>query len=68
MQHPETNTSSLGPWWGREEQTESENVPLMTRTRMSHNSGIPVFEDNLVSYVNAGGNGNMSSALSVWEP
>ena len=68
MQHPKTDIGSLGPWWGRDEQTESTIVPLMTRTGVFHNSGIPAFKDNLVSYVKAGGNGNMSSALSVWEP
>ena len=32
MQRLETGTDSLDPWWGREEETESVNVPLMTGT------------------------------------
>ena len=64
MQHPMADVGSPGPWWGKEEQTESANVPQMTRNRVSHNSGIPAYEDNLVSSVQAGGNGNMSSALA----
>ena len=51
MQQPETGTSSLGPWWGEEEQTESVHVPLMIGTGVSHNFGIPASEDNPVSYV-----------------
>ena len=53
MQRLGTNTSSIGPWWGRKEQTESVNVPLMTGTRGSHNS---VSKGNLVSCVHVGGN------------
>ena len=64
MQLPKTNTGSLGPWWGKEEQTEFTNVPLMTGTGVSHNFGILAFEDNLVSNVQASGNRNMSSALA----
>ena len=63
MQHLVTGIGSPDPWWGREEQTESVNVPLMTRTGVSHNSRILATEDNLVSRVQAGGNRNMSSAL-----
>ena len=51
MQHHGTDTGSLGPWWGKEENTESVNVPLMTGTSVSHNSGIHVFEGNLISCV-----------------
>ena len=40
------------------------NVPLMIRNGVSHNSGIPASEDNPVSCVQAGGNGNKSSALA----
>ena len=58
-----TDTGSLGLWWGKEEQTESVNVPLMNGTGVSHNYGIPTFEGNLVSCVQAGGNGNMFHAL-----
>ena len=64
MQHPRINTGSLGPWWDREEQTESMNILLMTGTRVSHNSGIPTFEGNLVSCVQASDNSNMFSALA----
>ena len=63
MHRLRTNTCSLGPWWGREEQIESVKVPLMIGTGVSHNSGIPASEGNLVSSVQAGGNRNMSSAL-----
>ena len=48
MQGLGTDTVSSDPWWGKEEQTESMNVPLMTRTGVSHNSGIPASEDNPV--------------------
>ena len=51
MQHPGTDTSSLSPWWGKGEQTESVQVPLMIGTRVSHNSGIPTSKDNPVSCV-----------------
>ena len=43
-------------------------VPLMTGTEVSHNSGIPISEDNPASSVQADGNGNMSPALSSLEP
>ena len=55
---------TLGPWWGREEQTESVNLSLMIGTWVSHNSGIPVSKGNPVSCVQAGGNRNMSFALA----
>ena len=64
MQRPGTDIGSLDPWWGKEEQIASANVPLMTGTKVSHNSRIPTFEGNLASCVRAGDNGNMSSALS----
>ena len=64
MQLPRTDTGSPGPLWGKEEQTKSVNVPLMTRTRVFHNSRILVSEDNFVSFVQAGGNRNMSSVLT----
>ena len=63
MKHPGTNTVFPGPWWGREEQTASVHVPLMFGTGVSHNPGKPVSEDNPVSCVQAGDNGNMSSTL-----
>ena len=64
MQRPKTSTSSPGPLWGMEEQTESVNVPLMTEIGVSHNFGIPTSEENPVSCVQADGNINMSSALA----
>ena len=64
MQSLETDIGSLGPWWGKEEQIESANIPLMIRTGVSHNSGILVLKDNPVSSVQADGNRNMSSALA----
>ena len=51
MQHPGIGTGSPGPWWGRKEQIESVNVLLMTKTRVSQNSGILASEGNPVSYV-----------------
>ena len=65
MQHHKTDTGSLIPWWGKEKQSEFVHVPLMIGTGVPHNSGIPTSEDNPVSCVQAGGKGNMSSALSV---
>ena len=40
MQRPEIDAGSSGPWWGKDEQTEYANVPLMAKTRVSHNSRI----------------------------
>ena len=42
----------------------SECVPLMTGTEVSHDSGILASMGNLVSYVQADGNDNMSSVLT----
>ena len=64
MQCPGTDTGSPGPWWGKEEQTESVNVPLMTGTEVSHNSRIPSFKGNPISCVQAAGNGNMFPVLA----
>ena len=64
MHNLKTNTGSPSPWWGREEQTESVHIPLMTGTEVSHNSGIPASKNNPVSCVQASGNANMSSALA----
>ena len=64
MQCPSIDTGSPGPWWGKEEQIESVHVPLMIGTAVSHNSGILASEDNPVSCVQAGCNGNMSFALA----
>ena len=51
MQYLRTSTIFLGPWWGREEQTESVNVPLMTGIGVSHKSRIPASEGNPTSCV-----------------
>ena len=64
MQYLGTGTSSSRPWWGREEQIESMKVPLMTGTRVSHNSGILGSKDNPVSCVHGGGNRNMFSVMA----
>ena len=63
MQHPGIGTGSSGPHWGKKEQTMSVHVPLMTRTVMYHNPGIPVSEGNPASYVQVDGSNNMSSVL-----
>ena len=42
----------------------SVHILLLIGTMVSHNSGISASEDNFVSYVKAGGNGNMSSILA----
>ena len=39
-------------------------VPLMTRTAVSHNLGIPTFEGNSALCAHADGNKNMSSVLT----
>ena len=64
MTHPKADTYSPGPYWGDKEHTASMHVPMMTRTEVSHSLGILAFGGNLVSYVQAYGNGNMSSALT----
>ena len=63
-----TDIVSLGPWWGKGEQTTSVYVPLMTRIKVSHNTNIPAFEDNLALSVQVDGNGNMSPALVGCKP
>ena len=64
MPHPEADTCSSGPYWGEKEHTTFVHIPLMTRTKVSHSPGIPASTGNLVLYVQADGNGNMSSALT----
>ena len=56
MQLLGTDIGSLGPWWGKKEQTEYVNVPLMTGIRVLHNSRIPTSEGNPILCVQAGGN------------
>ena len=63
MHHLGTDIGSLGPCQHEEEQIVSVHVLLMTRTVMSHNSGILASEGNSVSFVQADDNRNMSSAL-----
>ena len=48
---------------GKKEHTTSVHVPVMTRTEVSCNPRIPASTGNLVSYVQANDNGNMSSVL-----
>ena len=64
MQHLETDTSSLGPWWGKEEKTMFVHVPLMIGTGVFHNLRILASEDNPASCDQASSNGNMSSSLA----
>ena len=70
MQYPETSTGPLGPHWSEKEQIVFTLVPLMSGTKVSHNHGIPASAGNLnlVSYIRADGNGNMSSVLTNWKP
>ena len=58
-----TGIVSHGPWWGKEEQTASVYIPLMTGTEVSHNS-----EDNPTSCVHADGSGNMSPPQAGCKP
>ena len=64
MLHPEADTCSPGPYWGKKEYNASMHVPLMIGTEVSHSPRIPTSTSNLVSYVQADGNGNMSLALT----
>ena len=64
MPHSEADTGSSGPHWGKKEHTASVCIPLMTGTEMSYSPGIPASKGNPVSYVQADGNGNMSSILN----
>ena len=64
MSHSEADTGSSGPCWAEKEHTASVHVSLMTGTEVSRSPGIPASADNLVSYVWADGNGNMSSVLT----
>ena len=68
MQHFGIEIGSLGPCWAKVEQTASAHIPLTTGAVVSHNSGILAFSSNPASYVNADGNGNMSSVIAGQEP
>ena len=62
MQCPATDIVSPGPWWGKDKQTASMHVPLMIGAEVSHNFGIPAFEDNPALGVQADGNSNIFPA------
>ena len=64
--HPETDTCSPGPCWGKEEHTESAHVSLMIRTLVSLDPETPVSEDSFASCFPADGSGNMSSSQPDW--
>ena len=64
MPNSEADTGSSGPCWGKKKHTAFVHVPLMTRTVSSQNLGILASEGNPASYVQADGNGNMSSVLT----
>ena len=63
-----TDTVSPSPWWGKEEQSTSVYIPLMSGTKVSHNSRILASKDNPTLGVQADGNRNISPALFGLEP
>ena len=66
VSHPETDTCSLGPCWGKEEHTDSAHVPLMIGTVVSLDPGTPIFADSFASCVPTDGSGNISSVQLDW--
>ena len=64
MQNLETDTGSPSPYRDKENPIVSVHIPLMTRTAMSHNLEILVFEGNFVSCVQADASRNMSLAMA----
>ena len=62
VSHPKTDTSSLGPCWGKVEHTKSAHVPLMIGTVVSPDPETLVSADSSASCVLVDGSGNMSSA------
>ena len=64
MQHPRTDTGSSGPHSGKKEHIASVHVPPMNGTEVSCSPGILASAGNLVLYVRAIENGNMSSVLT----
>ena len=66
VSHPETDTCSPGPCWGKEEHIESAHVPLMIGTVASPDPETPVSEGSFTSCVLADGSGNMSSSQPDW--
>ena len=66
VSHPETDTCSPGPCWGKEEHTESAQVPLMIEIVASLDPKTLVSEDSSASCVPVDGSGNMSSSQPDW--
>ena len=66
VSHPETDTCSPGPFWGKEEHTESGHIPLMIGIVVSPDPETLVFGDIVASCVSADGSGNMSSVQPDW--
>ena len=66
VSHPETDTCSPVPCWGKEEYTESAYVLLMIGTVVSLDLETPISEDSSVLCVPVDGSGNMSSAQLDW--
>ena len=64
--HPETDTCSPGPCWGKEEHTEFAHVLLMIGTVVSLDPETPISVNSSASCVPADGSGNMSSAKPDW--
>ena len=64
MQHPGIDTGSSGPCRSKKKHIAFVHVALMARTEVSRSLGILTSEGNPASYVQAGGNGNMSSILT----
>ena len=64
MQHPGTDTGPSSPYWGEKEQIVSVLIPPIIGTKVSRIPRILASVGNLVSHVQADGNGNMSSVLS----
>ena len=62
----ETDTCSPGPFWGKEEHTESAHVPPMIGIVVSPDPETHVSEDSSASCVPADGSGNMSSSQPDW--
>ena len=62
MQRHATDAVSLAHGGGKNEKNAFVYFPLMTRTEVSYNFGIPTSEDNPASGVLADCKGNMSPA------
>ena len=66
VSHPETDTCSPDPCWGKEEHTESGHVSLMIGIMVSLDPETPVSGDSSASCVPADGSGNMSFVQPDW--